>query len=207
MVLQDMMIADMELENMTAVMAPKVNGTRNLNDLFCTDVLDFFICFSSATCVTGNLGQSNYSVANMYMTGLMAQRRRLGLAGSAIDIGAILGVGYVTRETSVALQENLLKSGHVWMSEDDFHNLFAEAILAGRPGASTNCEISSGLATINMDDEQTPLWTLYPKFPHRLQFDTDSESLAVGAQKQISLKVELLEAQSATEVTEVMQGE
>ncbi|KAI5194188.1 hypothetical protein AUEXF2481DRAFT_704711 [Aureobasidium subglaciale EXF-2481] len=166
MVLHDAMLADMNVTQFNSVLAPKVEGSKNLDSIFNEDSLDFFIMFSSATCVTGNIGQSAYSVANMFMTGLAAQRRKRGLCGSAINIGAILGIGYVTRETSQELQNNLLKSGHVWMSEEDLHTLFAEAILAGHPARGLTPELNSGLRVIHAADKQKPLWSFSPKFSH-----------------------------------------
>ncbi|KAI9776743.1 MAG: putative Hybrid PKS-NRPS biosynthetic cluster [Geoglossum umbratile] len=199
MVLRDAMLIDMTIEQFNSVLAPKVEGSKNLDELFSNDTLDFFVMFSSATCVTGNIGQSNYSVANMFMTGLAAQRRKRGLAGSVINIGAILGVGYVTRETSQELQNNLLKSGHVWMSEEDFHTLFAEAVLAGSPALGLNPEINSGLRTINESDKQRPLWSFSPKFQHLVKQEevVVAEDSRAGARVPIRL---LLAAASSADL-------
>ena len=82
------------------VLRPKVNGTRLLDDIFHNDRLDFFVMFSSLASVFGNSGQSNYSAANMYMMSVAAKRRQRGVAASVIDIGAIMGTGYMAREVS-----------------------------------------------------------------------------------------------------------
>jgi hybrid polyketide synthase / nonribosomal peptide synthetase ACE1 len=206
MVLRDTLIADMDIHAMQSVLKPKVDGSRNLDVLFPDPTLDFFIFFSSSTCVTGNMGQSNYAAANMFMISLAAQRRSRGLAGSVINIGAILGVGYVTRETSQALQNNLLKSGHVWMSEEDFHTIFAEAILAGSPKSKRNPEIITGLRVINTNDEQRPLWSFNPKFQH-LVIETDLVARqGSGLGREDPLRSRLLVASSREQVQEILQG-
>jgi hybrid polyketide synthase/nonribosomal peptide synthetase ACE1 len=193
MVLRDAMLADMTIEQFNSVLAPKVEGSKNLDALFSVDTLDFFVMFSSATCVTGNIGQSNYSVANMFMTSLARQRRKRGLAGSVINIGAILGVGYVTRETSQELQNNLLKSGHVWMSEEDFHTLFAEAVVAGSPGAGlgSDAELNSGLRIINASDAQRPLWSYSPKFQYLVREEAETNT-GGGSRADASLPIRFL---------------
>lgn len=206
MVLHDAMLTDVTIEQFNRVLAPKVEGSKNLDALFSHNTLDFFIMFSSATCVTGNIGQSSYSVANMFMTSLAAQRRKRGLTGSVINIGAILGVGYVTRETSQELQNNLLKSGHVWMSEEDFHTLFAEAILAGSPALGLNPELNSGLRIINAGDKQRPLWSFSPKFQHLVK----QEEIAVAGDSRVgarvSIRLLLVSASSADLAMEVLRG-
>lgn len=200
------MIADMDIEAMNDVLKPKVDGSRYLDELFPENTLEFFIFFSSATCVTGNLGQSNYAAANMFMAGLAAQRRKRGLAGSVINIGAIIGVGYVTRETSQALQNNLLKSGHVWMSEQDFHTIFAEAILAGSPDLGYNPEIITGLRIFDATDEQRPLWSYNPKFQHLVIQNEAVNGDTTDLKHGVPVKAQLLEATSREQLYDVLKG-
>ncbi|KAL9130700.1 MAG: hypothetical protein Q9217_001179 [Psora testacea] len=166
MVLHDTLFGDMDLEKMEKVLKPKVEGSIHLDELFAENNLDFFIFFSSLASVFGNTGQSNYSSANMFMTSLAAQRRKRGLAGSVIDIGAIMGVGYMTREVSQWVLDQLRNSGYMWMSERDFHQMFAEAILAGHPQSTQNPEIVTGLRVVNADEELKTVWTTNPKFQH-----------------------------------------
>ncbi|KAL7940875.1 polyketide synthase [Trichoderma barbatum] len=110
MVLNDKLFTNMTLEDFEVALRPKVKGTQNLDELFHSTPLDFFICFSSLTCVMGNPGQSNYAAANM------------GVAASIIDIAFLLGVGFVDR--------NLEQ-----ISEPEFHGVFAEAIVAEEANA------------------------------------------------------------------------
>ena len=98
MVLQDMMFADMDIETVERVMIPKVNGSIYLDEIFHDSPLEFFIFFSSVAAISGNKGQSIYGAANTFMHALAAQRRQRGVAGSVVDIGCVMGNGYVIRE-------------------------------------------------------------------------------------------------------------
>jgi hybrid polyketide synthase / nonribosomal peptide synthetase ACE1 len=135
-VLQDTQLRDMSHDNLLRVTRPKVEGSINLDTLFKDSPLDFFVFFSSATMVIGNPGQSNYAAANAFMCSLAEQRRKRGQAASVINIGPILGVGYLAQQ-DMDLSSQAESGGYTFISESDFHQLFAEAVLAGRPGGST----------------------------------------------------------------------
>lgn len=83
MVLQNQLFANMSAETIQRVLAPKVDGSKNLDDVFRDDDVDFFVLLSSVACVMGNTSQSAYTAANGYIHGLVRQRRRRGLAASA----------------------------------------------------------------------------------------------------------------------------
>jgi hybrid polyketide synthase/nonribosomal peptide synthetase ACE1 len=168
MVLHDTPIRDMTFELFQKVLRPKVLGSINLNQIFHQPDLDFFIYFSSMTGVVGNIGQANYTTANSFMMSQAAQRRKNGLSGSVINIGAIIGVGYVTRELSQANQDNLFKGGYTFMSEPAFHQAFSEAIVAGRPGSRIDPEISTGLRVVSRTESNPPVWVDNPRFSHHI---------------------------------------
>lgn len=63
MVLSDGLFAEMSFESMQRVLQPKVDGSRNLDEIF-TQELDFFLMFSSLSAVIGMPGQANYAAAN-----------------------------------------------------------------------------------------------------------------------------------------------
>ena len=164
MVLHDTPARHMSFETLQKVLKPKVEGSKYLDELFPQNTLDFFIFFSSMTAVIGNIGQSNYTAANAYMCALARQRRNRGLAGSVINIGVIIGAGYVTRELTHADQKNLRKGGYMWIPEATFHQIFAEAVLAGRPGSGCEPEISTGLRRIDPGEVTQPIWYKNPVF-------------------------------------------
>lgn len=207
MVLADAMFVDLDLARVQQVIAPKVQGAIYLEELFAHDDLEFFVFFSSMASVTGNQGQAIYSAANAYMTSLAAQRRKRGRAGSAINIGTIIGTGYVTRQLTVAQQEHLAHMGNIFMSEQDFHQIFAEAVVAGRPSATDVPELMTGVRPAKPDESETVTWFHNPKFSHCILWsDQDQGSAGSTASRQnISVKAQLLMATTAEEVRQVIE--
>lgn len=202
MVLQDTMFLDLDLARFNSVLQPKVQGSILLDELFSENTLDFMVFFSSMAALTGNPGQAAYNAANMFMTSLAAQRQQRGLAGQAINIGAIVGNGYVTRELNMGQQSYLYKVGHTWMSEQDFQEVFAEGILACLERKGT-ADICSGL---RIDDDDSKDWVSNPIFQH-LVFK--SNTLIEDSKKgktSVMLKAGLMEATSDVEVIRVLQG-
>lgn len=207
MVLQDTNIQDMTLEQLFAVTRPKVEGSIYLNDLFQEDTLEFFVFFSSASSVIGNHGQANYAAANMFMASLAQQRRRRGLAASVIDIGPVFGVGYITRgtEDSVIGKMTLQTGGFVRTSERDFHQLFAEAVLAGRPGSTSQIELVSGVRMINQQEAHPPVWESWSRMSHLVKRGKGANDL-VGSNTgaNIPIKARIAEASDAEQVYDII---
>lgn len=203
MVLHDTLFPDLDMERLEKVVKPKVLGSVYLNELFSEANLDFFVYFSSMAYVTGNPGQSAYSAANAFMASQAAQRRKRGLAGSVINIGAIMGNGYVSRELTLGQQSFLHKVGHSWMSEQDFQEIFAEGVLAGRPGFSDTYEMATGL---RLDDDEQRDWASNPMFQHLVR---KASHLVTGQNKSKSgaaIKPQLLEATTDEEVFDILKG-
>ncbi|KAJ6020506.1 hypothetical protein N7540_006010, partial [Penicillium herquei] len=202
MVLQDTMFLDLDLPRLDKVFRPKIQGSILLDELFSEDTLDFMIFFSSMAAITGNPGQVAYNAANMFMNSLAAQRRSRGLAGYAINIGAIVGNGYVTRELNMDQQNYLYRVGHSWMSEQDFREVFAEGVLSCRDRTSSSSELCSSL---RIDDDESKNWVGNPIFQHLV---TKSNSFIRSGKKNkagVMLKIQLPEATSTDEVMEIVQ--
>lgn len=148
MVLRDKPFNDMSLRDFSDVLRPKVDGSKNLDDLFHSTELDFFILFSSITSVVGSPGQSNYGAANMFMSSLAAQRRRRGVAASIIDIGTIPGIGYLARmdnARTATVESQFRLYDYLPICEPHFHRVFAEAIATGKPESGMDTELITGL--------------------------------------------------------------
>ncbi|WP_459212155.1 SDR family NAD(P)-dependent oxidoreductase [Aquimarina rhabdastrellae] len=77
-VVSDNFILKKTTEEFTNVLTPKVLGTYNLDEASKDMDLDFFVLFSSISSVTGNIGQSDYTVANGFMDQFALYRNRLG---------------------------------------------------------------------------------------------------------------------------------
>ncbi|KAI4230036.1 MAG: hypothetical protein L6R36_000415 [Xanthoria steineri] len=194
MVLSDKMFADMSYESFQDVLRPKVDGSRNLDEVFSGDDLDFFILFSSISAVTGQRSQANYAAANSFMAGLAFQRRARNLPASVIDIGMVVGIGVVTRtedgEGISAMETTLRKLDYMPVSERDLHHLLAEAILVGKSDESP--ELVTGLETYNAASGLNPFWHRNLRFSHLIG-GTDSlqagQSSAHNVQKTLKEKL------------------
>lgn len=206
MVLQDTLFMDLDMQRMEKVLKPKVDGATYLNEIFQRQPLDFFIMLSSMAAVTGNPGQAAYAAANMFLAGLAAQRRQKGLAASTVNIGAIIGNGYVTRELTLTQQVALQKVGNMWMSEQDFYQIFAEAVIASpsRPGPSP--EYCTGLRVFYADEDNRPKFANDPVFSHLMLHRNLAGPIIAGNVASLSVKAQLLQANSPDEIHEIMKG-
>lgn len=209
MVLHDGVFSDMDSEHMNGVLRPKVDGSIHLDQIFCTDVLDFFIFFSSMAYVVGNRGQSAYSAANSFMAGLAASRRKRGLAASVINIGGIVGEGYVSRNLTSEKQQLLQKAGVDFISEPDFHEIFAEGVLASRAAstaADDNWEISTGLRI----DEETEGKTFAenPIFQHLVRRVGDASVTTIRGTRneKVAIRSRLAQAVTKEDVYNIIQS-
>lgn len=205
MVLRDVSINNMSFEQMTDVSRPKVYGSIYLDNIFRNEKLDFFILFSSINCVIGNLGQANYSAANTFMTSLAAQRRKRGLAATALNVGAIIGAGYMERESSKSLDLTVSKMALMHLSEQDYHQLFAEGIDAGQPGSGDEAELTTGLLDIPADDgPNAPRWHANPTFSSFVVHHVEKSYGDSGNEAVVSIKDQLLACKSPSDVLAVV---
>ncbi|MCJ1245273.1 hypothetical protein MMC30_002476 [Trapelia coarctata] len=170
MVLSDKSFLEMGIDHIEKVFLPKVTGTQLLDELFCEKSLGFFILFSSLAAVVGNRGQSNYNAANMFMVSMVRQRRKRGLVASAMDIGMIIGLGYVAR-TGTTYERPLREMNFMPISEREFHRMFTEAIVAGQSKSEDDSEMIIGLeeALDSVETGSQPPWINNPRFSHLVQ--------------------------------------
>jgi len=97
-VLRDGLMENQTRDNFLQVSEPKVEATINLDTVCrqtCESSLHWFVVFSSVSCGRGNAGQANYGFANSVMERICEQRRHDGLAGLAVQWGAIGDVGLI----------------------------------------------------------------------------------------------------------------
>lgn len=62
---------------LSRVLRVKMQGAVNLDTLYASEALDWFVCLSSASSIFGNVGQSDYALANGFLDGLMHHRQKL----------------------------------------------------------------------------------------------------------------------------------
>lgn len=178
MVLSDRLFMQMDVDSMQTALRPKIDGSIHLDRAFSGQTLDFFIMLSSTGSVIGTPGQSNYHMANTFMAGLAADRRRRGLAGSVIDVGMISDTGYVTRQDPIVAKK--LRSMCVLaLCESEVHTMFAEGIIAGRPGSASHGELIAGLG-ISYKEAERPFWANEPRFGFYLREKRESATESTG---------------------------
>ncbi|TLS24369.1 hypothetical protein PpBr36_08948 [Pyricularia pennisetigena] len=208
MVLDDRVFAQLTVETLQRVMRPKTVGSSNLDAVFDSPDLDFFIMTSSFAAIGGHAGQANYAAANMYMNGLAADRRRRGLAASVLNIGVIYGLGFLHREKD-NLYASLEREGYPPISERDIHHMFLEAIAAGKPskqkpGAAV-ADLTTGLSRYSIDDPEPLHWHRDPRFSHyTLQQAGRGIASAKASGDRQSIKDKVEAAQTAADVQQVV---
>ncbi len=98
--LDDATILNLQPEQLDRVIAPKVDGARNLDRATATDPLDLFVLFSSAAALIGNAGQAAYAAGNAYMDTLAEARRRRGLPGLSVQWGPFEDIGLAAADAN-----------------------------------------------------------------------------------------------------------
>ncbi|QHC23521.1 type I polyketide synthase [Streptomyces sp. GS7] len=95
-------LMDLTEERLRSVLAPKAGGAAVLDELTRDRDLAFFVLASSVTGMTGNLHQSSYVAANVFLEALARSRRRDGLPALAVGWGAVADVGHAARNDMTA---------------------------------------------------------------------------------------------------------
>ncbi|MEU5165866.1 SDR family NAD(P)-dependent oxidoreductase [Streptomyces mutomycini] len=80
-IIEDNFVVRKSSEELDRVLAPKVSGLVNLDELTQEQPLELFLCFSSLAGAFGNPGQSDYAAANAFMDAYAGHRDRLVSAG------------------------------------------------------------------------------------------------------------------------------
>ncbi len=129
MVLQDTPLEHMTFTQWSDSVGPKIQGTYNLHKATLDLALDFFVCFSSISGVIGTKAQANYAAANSYQDALMRYRREMGLCGSTMNCGMVVGVGAVAENAN--LQAIMERLGYDPVTEEELLYQTEEALKAG----------------------------------------------------------------------------
>jgi surfactin synthase thioesterase subunit/acyl carrier protein len=94
--LNDGIMIGMDWEQYHQVTAPKIEGAWALHQMTETLELSHFVLFSSVLSLIGSMGQLNYVAGNAFLDGLVAHRRRLGLAATTMNWGPWEDAGLAT---------------------------------------------------------------------------------------------------------------
>jgi hypothetical protein len=120
-------------------MRPKVDGVWNLHNRLSRSDVDFFILLSSVVGLVGNPSQAAYVAASLFLDAFADFRNRLGLPAVSLDLGRVVGVGFVAENEAASRGVSKLWSRDI--DEAELMALIASAMVAprrrdGRPGAS-----------------------------------------------------------------------
>lgn len=202
---RDNSIVNMSFAELNDSLRPKVLGTLYLDRIFHDDDLEFFILTSSITGLLGSAGQANYAAANTFMCGLAAQRRQRGLAATAINLGAIAGVGMLERGDKKVLESIVQRLSLMPVSEGDFHQIFAEAIEAGRPDSAVcGPELTTALRAIPFDEPGAPAFFSNPMLSHFRLVGLDQQK--TKGSKANSTKELLAACETTAELQSIIKG-
>lgn len=97
-VIRDKLIHDLSWEDYEYVLNPKVSGSMNLYRSVADHALDFFLMLSSITSIMGNMGQSNYAAANVFMNTFAQYLNQIGQNGYVFCWGPWSSQGMATDE-------------------------------------------------------------------------------------------------------------
>ncbi|MCC7383298.1 MAG: SDR family NAD(P)-dependent oxidoreductase [Deltaproteobacteria bacterium] len=96
-VVEDAPLAELSDPLVARNLAPKVEGSQNLDRLTRGCALEVFCVLSSAAGALGSPGQAAYASANAFMSALCEERRRQGLVATALELGPWADGGMAAR--------------------------------------------------------------------------------------------------------------
>jgi len=137
-VIEDGLVADIDLARIAPIMAPKLGGAIALDALTRNDPIELFLLFSSATTLVGAPGQGVYVAANMALEALARRRQAEGRPALAIAWGPIEDAGHLAERPAVL--DSLAR------------RLGARPIPAAQALAGLPAMIASGLPTVAFAD-------------------------------------------------------
>ena len=218
MVLWDRLFVDADLPLLAGQLAPKVQGSLLLDEIFGEEpTLDFFILFGSAVATIGNLGQSAYTAASNFLLGLAARRRARGLVASVVQPAQVTGdMGYLSGKGDAFWSRMFDMLGDHPVSQQDLHELFAHAILTGRGSES----YPEGLGSANADDDvvlggiriQDPavhpdiLWFRTPKVWPFIRYHHQGDGPSASSGTAVPLAEQLNSATTMAQVAEIVEA-
>ncbi|WP_439958717.1 SDR family NAD(P)-dependent oxidoreductase, partial [Saccharomonospora xinjiangensis] len=131
-VVSDGVLATLDATRIDEVLAPKVTGAWNLHRATQHLDLPLFVTFSSVAGVWGAAGQAVYAAGNAFLDGLVAHRRALGLAGTALAWGPWSADSGMTASLTSTDRSRLSRGGVTPLTRERAMALL-DILLATRP--------------------------------------------------------------------------
>jgi acyl transferase domain-containing protein len=121
-------------EKAAAVLAPKVQGTHVLGEIFRGTPLDFMFLCSSLTAITGNMGQVDYTAANAFLDAFAHQRNASDSYTVSVNWDAWSDVGMaVDAELPAELAEQRRQTLENGIHSDEGAEVFARILCSALP--------------------------------------------------------------------------
>lgn len=182
-------------------MRPKVFGAWNLHNTLLNNKLDFFISIGSASGIFGSRGDSGYCATTTFLEAFSAYRASLGLAATTIDLGAVMEVGGLTKQS--VLRQNLAKDlMGCEVSEQELLAIIDVAISGKMKKESHYCSIA-GLQCTGSSPQS--YWSQAPMFAHvRVKKVFGQKEEDGGTIKKESVRRQLVGAASLAEARKVV---
>ena len=205
----DSLLADATFDSFDQALKAKVDGSRQLDQIFSRSDLDFFVLFGCIASEIGIPGHANDHAANLYMSSLIMNRRKRGLAASIMDIGLFIDVALAQNDGDSSVLKKLRKQHVDRVSEPMLHHLFAEAILVSPFDSGADPKIIVGPKRVSrtLHPDERPVWFSNPRFSHFLV----DEELQISDKQSMNSLLELLYLANSNEdmihlVTEAFQS-
>ena len=97
-VMNQTLVADLDMEKYTRATAAKIDGAWHLHQLTRKLPLDYFVLFSSISALMGRPGLGSYTAGNRFLDTLAQYRQSRGLAVQSINWGAFSHVGMLAQD-------------------------------------------------------------------------------------------------------------
>ncbi|PKX97535.1 type I polyketide synthase [Aspergillus novofumigatus IBT 16806] len=171
----DAIYQNMTHQQFMGAVRPKVQGSWNLHKYLPQD-MDFYVLLSSSVGIAGSRGQGNYSAGNSFQDALAHYRQLHGQHGVSIDVGMVLGVGFLADNTEERVHDNTKTWSFIGIREKEFLGMVQAAITGvSIKGQPVPPQLVTGLGTGGMmaqGAEKYPWWFNDAKFAHLVQVDT-----------------------------------
>lgn len=190
----------MTMEEWNHVVKPKVEGSWNLHAALPSG-LDFFILLSSCCGIFGNGGQANYAAGNTYQDALAKYRATLGENAVSLDLGYVLGEGFVAENQHIMDRLSRLDLLH----PNSLAEIFAMLDHYCQPSIQVpvlHSQVITGLrlpADIIADGKDVPAVLQNPLFRHMHQAKYSSGKAATPDSRLTTIISEFTKASSAAE--------
>ncbi|MFE2598982.1 SDR family NAD(P)-dependent oxidoreductase [Streptomyces sp. NPDC059396] len=142
-VLDNGLVSGMTSERLAAVLAPKADGARHLDELTRDLDLGVFVLFSSAAGVFGAPGQSNYAAANAYLDALAERRAAEGLPATSVAWG-LWRSGGINAHLDETELSRFARDGFRAVTDNEGLALLDRALASGRPAVIAGVAEAAG---------------------------------------------------------------